>query len=133
MENGDLFLGDLRQRKEIFKSNFKSPLNSCLLLQDNNIAFGNQNGELFQFDLKYSKNIKCLKRNSSPILNLSYFDKDKILATTSDGSCLIWNYEDNKIIADLTGVDYDHIYQAEYSNKNVYTCSRDGKIRKYIL
>jgi len=49
-----------------------------------------------------------------------------------DGSC---SYIDNQqeMCVELTGPDCDPVYKTSFDGTHIYTCCRDGLIRKYNL
>ena len=52
----------------------------------------------------------------------------------ADGSCFSWDLnEANDSIVDFTGPDCDPVYKVVYNQTHVFTCCRDGVIRKYNL
>ena len=59
--------------------------------------------------------------------------------TTSDGSCLNFDLEKFELKTDLSGSDYEQLYDlkllknSNLNEKYCFTTSRDGIIRKYNL
>ena len=68
-ENGGLKIIDIRSRSEIFSMKFKESLQSCNSF-DLNVFIGSCTGELYNFDLRNTKNIEKFKRDSSSILKI---------------------------------------------------------------
>ena len=61
-----------------------------------------------------------------------------ILFPKADGSCFIFDGTINKTsdvncVKDLTGPNWDPVYKVAYNKTHVFTCCRDGLIRKYDI
>ena len=56
-----------------------------------------------------------------------------IWTSSNDGSCLSWDLKNNQIVKDLIGSNFDPLYQFSISNDQLYSCCRDGYIRKYKI
>ncbi len=49
-----------------------------------------------------------------------------------DGCCFVWSEKDEQDVC-FTGPDCDSVYKVRANLREIYTASRDAKIRKYIL
>lgn len=104
------------------------------------IAFaGSQTGDLLQFDLRNPKTGTAMFQlgSGAALLALERQDSKSIWFTTSDGSCILYDFSQGKVIADLMGSDYDPLYDISVAHDvtptTVFTACRDGAVRKYIL
>lgn len=53
------------------------------------------------------------------------------IASTADGSCFTWHFDENNLVIELTGSDCDPVYKIAFNQTHLFTCCRDGFIRKY--
>lgn len=133
-EDGYLRVISLGAKKQIAEFNCQSAVNCCCFLNETHVCCGTQNGFIFLFDL-IGDEIKSWREFRSAILSISPIGgKNGFIASTADGSCFSWDLnEANDSIVDFTGPDCDPVYKVVYNQTHVFTCCRDGVIRKYNL
>jgi len=134
-EDGYIRVIALRSRVTIFKYKCESAVNCCCFINETTVVCGTQNGHIYIFDIE-NKNTPTdsWKEFRSSILSLQKFSPTNgLLVTTADGSCYIRNLKMKINVIELTGPDCDHVYKASYNETHVFTCCRDGFVRKYDL
>lgn len=132
-EDGFLRLVALRSRKQFVELNCESAVNCCCFLNETTVVCGTQDGFVFQYDF-VEKVLKSWKEFRSSILSIvKSFGPTGFIATTADGSCFTANL--NKLVGnvDFIGSDCDPVYKAVSNQTHVFTCCRDGAIRKYNI
>lgn len=132
-ENGVITAIDIRSRKPVFKDKFNEALNACVLKNGIAIA-GSEYGSIIKYDLrKTTKPQSVCKRDKMPILSMVLGSKDTLWATTNDGACFHWDYKNDTMLCNLSGPNYDPLYDIAVYNRDIYTVSRDGFVRKYFV
>jgi len=133
-ENGFLRVHGLRSRTQIFEYKCESAVNCCSFVNECEVICGTQDGHIYLFDLKNKNMLESWKEFRSSILSIKKFEPTKgLIITTADGSCFIRDLNNASQIIELTGPDCDHVYKATYNNTHIFTCCRDGYVRKYDL
>jgi len=136
----------LQSREKFFELPTPSPVNACLALDDRTFVYGLQDGTLAVADVRNLRaSLHVDKESRGSILNLRSFRSGGILVSTQDGSTF---YVPSKVytsaspvegsrgqtVMELTGPDSDPVYRVATQGTNViYTASRDGSVRKYLL
>ncbi|CAF0819515.1 unnamed protein product [Brachionus calyciflorus] len=129
-EDGYLRVLSLRARETIFEFKCESSVNCCCFLSETNIACGTQNGFIYLFNL-IEKKSESWKEMRSTILSIQPLgNHNGFVATTGDGSCFAWNFNEANQVIELTGSDCDPVYKVVYNQTHLFTCCRDGFIRK---
>jgi len=150
--NGDVGGGKvagvvLKSREKFFELPTPSAVNTCLALDDRTFAYGLQDGTFAVADVRNTKSsLHAEKESRGAILHLQPFRSGGFLVSTQDGSVF---YVPNKVLTsafssssggspgtvmELTGPESDPVYKiATQGNNVVYTGSRDGNIRKYLI
>lgn len=94
---------------------------------------------------QFRKPQSVCKRDKMPILSMVLGSKDTLWATTSisswelhltqadDGACFHWDYKNDTMLCNLSGPNYDPLYDIAVYNRDIYTVSRDGFVRKYFV
>ncbi|XP_045340015.1 proteasomal ATPase-associated factor 1 isoform X2 [Leopardus geoffroyi] len=105
------------------------------------LSAGREESEVFRFELSdcsyYSWNhikrvpVQVIHRSGAPVLSLLSF-RDGFIASQGDGSCFIVQ-QDLDYLIELTGADCDPVYKVATWEKQIYTCCRDGLVRRYQL
>ena len=70
-------------------------------------------------------NLELMTRIS--IFKFDYFD------SKGDGSCFVMDLKNPRSVVDLTGPNCDPVYKVVSNDTHVFTCCRDGFIRKYDI
>ncbi|KFZ69465.1 Proteasomal ATPase-associated factor 1, partial [Podiceps cristatus] len=78
-----------------------------------------------------SSPIQVIHRSGAPVLSLLPY-RDGFIASQGDGTCFIVQ-QDLDYVLDLTEADCDPVYKVASWEKQVYTCCRDGIVRRYQL
>jgi WD40 repeat protein len=91
-----------------------------LLLPNNNIVTAHLNN-IKLWDTETGHNIKTLTGHKDSILSLVHVSDNKIVSTSADGTCKIWNFENGELL---------HTFNIYYPNYNLSSLSPDGN---YIL
>eukprot|EP01080_Neovahlkampfia_damariscottae_P012882 gene12882-7303_t len=131
-ENGGFKVIDIRSRCEIFSMKFKESLQSCSSF-DLNVFLGSFTGELYHLDLRNTKNIEQFKRDSSSIHSIKPKNNSMVWTSSNDGSLLLWDLKNKEIVIDLVGSNFDPLYDFSIRKNEVFSCCRDGFIRKYFV
>jgi len=126
-EDGGCYLIDWENKKVIFQFIHNNPLRSCHL--DNGIvSLGSSTGELITFDTRKPEDHLIRKRISpSAILAI----QPNSWTSQQDGSVLHWT--DSSIDMDLTGSNFDPVYDFHVGHDAIYTICRDQRLRKYLI
>lgn len=137
-EDGYLRVVALKSRTTIFEYKCESAVNCCSFMTTTTVICGTQNGHIYIFDIQNNNNnvpLRSWKEFRSSILSIAKFksEMNKVIITTADGSCFIRDLNENSSVIELTGPDCDHVYKAVCNQTHLYTCCRDGFIRKYEL
>nr|KAF6438545.1 proteasomal ATPase associated factor 1 [Molossus molossus] len=89
-------------------------------------------GNIYQLDVRSPRApVQVIHRSGAPVLSLLKF-KDGFVASQGDGSCFIIQ-QDLDYVIELTGADCDPVYKVATWEKQIYTCCRDGLVRRYQL
>ncbi|ELW71870.1 Proteasomal ATPase-associated factor 1 [Tupaia chinensis] len=90
-----------------------------------------QEVNIFHFTLNPRTPVQVIHRSGAPVLSLQSF-RDGFIASQGDGSCFIVQ-QDLDYVIELTGADCDPVYKVATWEKQIYTCCRDGLVRRYQL
>ncbi|KAM4796492.1 proteasomal ATPase-associated factor 1 [Rhinophrynus dorsalis] len=122
----------LHSRDTVFLFEGTEPLNCCAFLSSVSVLTGGQDGKIFHLDVRNTKTpVQIVCRSESPVLSLVPF-RDGYISSQGKGTYFI-NPQDSSQFVELTGQDLEPAFQAATWEKSVYTCCRDGIIRKYHL
>lgn len=134
-EDGYIRVIALKSRATIFEYKCESAVNCCCFMTEITLVCGTQNGHIYVFDIENKSAPKDFwKEFRSSILSVKKFTPTNgLLVTTADGSCFIHNLRMKNNVIELTGPDCDHVYKAVYNETHMFTCCRDGFVRKYDL
>jgi proteasomal ATPase-associated factor 1 len=128
-ENGALNLVDWANGKVIYKYTHKNPLNCCHI-SNGIVQAGSARGELITFDVKAPEKATILHRVSpNAVLRI----RSPMWTCHQDGSVLNWDTDKPNIQIDLTGSNFDPVYDYRMDGSTIYTICRDGKLRKYLI
>ncbi|KAJ1120340.1 hypothetical protein NDU88_008512 [Pleurodeles waltl] len=131
-EDGKLQGVSLQSRQPVFLYSGTDAFNCCTFLSSAYVLAGSQDGNVYQLDVRNpSTPVQTIQRSGAPVLSLMPF-KEGYIVSQGDGSCFIIQQDADHII-ELVGADCDPVYKVAVSEKLVYTCCRDGIIRKYYL
>ncbi|KAF2974219.1 hypothetical protein EK904_013677 [Melospiza melodia maxima] len=102
----------LQSRQPVFLFMGSDAFNCCTFLSSTYILAGTQDGNIYQLDVRNTK--------------------DGFIASQGDGTCFIVQ-QDLDYVLDLTEADCDPVYKVASWEKEIYTCCRDGTVRRYQL
>ena len=129
-ENGSLTVLDVAARKMIFSTNLHSAVN-CVLLTPSCLYAGCQDGKVHI--VKTGEEHTALSSSHSPVLSLLPVCGG-LCVSRQDGSVTIHQLQKSPPIRlDLTGPDIDPVYKVVRVGSMLYTCCRDGAVRKYSM
>ncbi|XP_029457974.1 proteasomal ATPase-associated factor 1 isoform X2 [Rhinatrema bivittatum] len=122
----------LRSRQPVFLFSGSDAFNCCTFLSSIHILAGCQDGNIYQLDVRNTETpVHITRRSGAPVLSLVPC-REGYIASQGDGSCFIIQQDLDHVI-ELTEPDSDPVYKVASWEKLVYTCCRDGIIRKYLL
>lgn len=131
-EDGKLQGVSLQSRQPVFLYAGSDAFNCCTFLSSAYFLGGSQDGNIYQLDVRNTSTpVQTIQRSGAPVLSLVPF-KEGYIVSQGDGSCFIIQQDVDHII-ELVGADCDPVYKVAFSEKLVYTCCRDGIVRKYHL
>ncbi|KAM4701336.1 proteasomal ATPase-associated factor 1 [Discoglossus pictus] len=131
-EDGKLQGVGLHSRVPVFHFDGSDAFNCCTFLSSVSILAGTQDGNIYQLDVRNTKApVQTMSKSGAPVHSLCPL-REGFIASQGDGSCFIIEQDCNHMI-ELTGPDCDPVYKVASSEKLVYTCCRDGIVRKYQL
>ncbi|XP_016063956.1 PREDICTED: proteasomal ATPase-associated factor 1 [Miniopterus natalensis] len=122
----------LQSRQPVFLFTGSDAFNCCTFLSGFLLLAGTQDGNIYQLDVRSPRApVQVIHRSGAPVLSLLRF-RDGFIASQGDGSCFIVQ-QDLDYVIELTGADCDPVYKAATWEKQIYTCCRDGLVRRYQL
>ncbi|NXW34207.1 PAAF1 factor, partial [Phaetusa simplex] len=122
----------LQSRQSVFLFVGSDAFNCCAFLSSTYILAGTQDGNIYQLDVRNTNSpIQVIHRSGAPVLSLLPY-RDGFIASQGDGTCFIVQ-QDLDYVLDLTEADCDPVYKVASWEKQIYTCCRDGIVRRYQL
>ncbi|NXM55024.1 PAAF1 factor, partial [Illadopsis cleaveri] len=122
----------LQSRQPVFLFVGSDAFNCCTFLSSTYILAGTQDGNIYQLDVRNTNApIQVIHRSGAPVLSLLLY-RDGFIASQGDGTCFIVQ-QDLDYVLDLTEADCDPVYKVASWEKEIYTCCRDGIVRRYQL
>ncbi|CAB3977478.1 proteasomal ATPase-associated factor 1 [Paramuricea clavata] len=122
----------LHARQKVFEVTGSAAFNTCCFTSDINVLAGTQDGCLYRYDIRNTcAPLSIVKTSGSSILGMVNYDNGS-LVSTGDGCCFVWSEKDEQDVC-FTGPNCDSVYKVRANKRQIYTASRDAKIRKYIL
>ncbi|XP_077307337.1 proteasomal ATPase-associated factor 1 [Lithobates pipiens] len=122
----------LNSRQSVFTFDGSDAFNCCTFLSSLVILAGSQDGNIYQLDIRNTKvPVQTICKSGAPVLCLVPF-REGFIASHGDGICFILQ-QDSDHLLELTEPDCEPVYKVAVSEKLVYTCCRDGIVRKYQL
>uniref|UniRef100_A0A8C3JR55 Proteasomal ATPase associated factor 1 n=1 Tax=Calidris pygmaea TaxID=425635 RepID=A0A8C3JR55_9CHAR len=122
----------LQSRQPVFLFVGSDAFNCCAFLSSTYILAGTQDGNIYQLDVRNTNApIQVIHRSGAPVLSLLPY-RDGFVASQGDGTCFIIQ-QDLDYVLDLTEADCDPVYKVASWEKQIYTCCRDGIVRRYQL
>ncbi|NXO69828.1 PAAF1 factor, partial [Phainopepla nitens] len=122
----------LQSRQPVFLFVGSDAFNCCTFLSSTYILAGTQDGNIYQLDVRNTDApIQVIHRSGAPVLSLLPY-RDGFIASQGDGTCFIVQ-QDLDYVLDLTEADCDPVYKVASWEKEIYTCCRDGIVRRYQL
>ncbi|KAB0396329.1 hypothetical protein E2I00_018941, partial [Balaenoptera physalus] len=118
--------------REVFLFIGSDAFNCCTFLSGFLLLAGTQDGNIYQLDVRSPRApVQVIHRSGAPVMSLLSF-RDGFIASQGDGSCFIVQ-QDLDYVIELTGADCDPVYKVATWEKQIYTCCRDGLVRRYQL
>ncbi|XP_066555451.1 proteasomal ATPase-associated factor 1 [Amia ocellicauda] len=122
----------LQSRQPIFAFDGSDAFNCCTFLSSVYVLAGTQDGNIYKLDVRCLRTpVQIIHRSGAPVHSLLPF-REGFVVSQGDGGCFILQQDMDHII-ELTGPDVDPVYKAAAWEKSIFTCSRDGLVRKYQL
>ncbi|XP_034851425.1 proteasomal ATPase-associated factor 1 isoform X5 [Mirounga angustirostris] len=122
----------LQSRQPVFLFVGSDGFNCCTFLSGFLLLAGTQDGNIYQLDVRSPRApVQVIHRSGAPVLSLLSF-RDGFIASHGDGSCFIVQ-QDLDYLIELTGADCDPVFKVATWEKQIYTCCRDGLVRRYQL
>nr|XP_033804681.1 proteasomal ATPase-associated factor 1 isoform X3 [Geotrypetes seraphini] len=122
----------LHSRQPVFLFGGSDAFNCCAFLSSVHILAGSQDGNIYQLDTRNTQTpVQVTRRSGAPVLSLMPF-REGYITSQGDGSCFIIQQDLDRVI-ELTEPDSDPVYKVALWEKLIYTCCRDGIVRKYLL
>ncbi|CAH2225749.1 proteasomal ATPase-associated factor 1 [Pelobates cultripes] len=122
----------VQSRTPIFVFDGSDAFNCCTFLSSMSVLAGTQDGNIYTLDVRNTRTpVQTLCKSGAPVLSLMPFGEG-FIASQGDGTCFVLQ-QDSAQVLELIGPDYDPVYKVAAMDKLVYTCCRDGIIRKYQL
>ncbi|NWR99425.1 PAAF1 factor, partial [Motacilla alba] len=122
----------LQSRQPVFLFIGSDAFNCCTFLSSTYLLAGTQDGNIYQLDVRNTNApIQVIHRSGAPVLSLLPY-RDGFIASQGDGTCFIVQ-QDLDYVLDLTEADCDPVYKVASWEKEIYTCCRDGIVRRYQL
>uniref|UniRef100_A0A4X1US71 Proteasomal ATPase-associated factor 1 n=1 Tax=Sus scrofa TaxID=9823 RepID=A0A4X1US71_PIG len=122
----------LQSRQPVFLFIGSDAFNCCTFLSGFLLLAGTQDGNIYQLDVRNPRApVQVIHRSGAPVLSLLSF-RDGFIASQGDGSSFIVQ-QDLDYVIELTGADCDPVYKVATWEKQIYTCCRDGLVRRYQL
>nr|XP_060627260.1 proteasomal ATPase-associated factor 1 [Anolis sagrei ordinatus] len=122
----------LQSRQPVFLFIGSDAFNCCMFLSGIYFLGGTQDGNIYQLDVRNTRApVRIIRRSGAPVLSLMPY-KDGFIASQGDGTCFIMQ-QDLDHIVELTGPDCDPVYKVATWEKQIYSCCRDGTVRRYQL
>uniref|UniRef100_T1IYX6 Uncharacterized protein n=1 Tax=Strigamia maritima TaxID=126957 RepID=T1IYX6_STRMM len=120
----------VRSRQNIFTHPCEAPVNACCQVNSLQTVFGCQNGEIKLLDLRNTRDtVDTWLHSAASILSIIPLNEG-FVCSKLDGSCMYYSPKlDNSW--QLSGPDCDPVYKIAFDETHLYTCCRDGIIRKY--
>jgi len=130
-ENNNLVGVGVRNKKELFKFTCTSAVNCCAFLSEAEFVCACQDGRLYQIDVRnVNEPVASWMNSGAAVLSLLPYKKG-FLASKSDSVCSYYSAVSGEKTFQLTGPDCDPVYKVVTDGSSIYTCCRDGLIRKY--
>ncbi|KAM8976862.1 proteasomal ATPase-associated factor 1 [Pelodytes ibericus] len=122
----------VHSRTPVFVFDGSDAFNCCTFLSSVSILAGTHDGNIYELDVRNTKApVQTVCKSGAPVLSLLPF-RDGYIASQGDGSCLIIQQDSHRLV-ELTGPDCEPVYKVATLDGLVYTCCRDGVIRKYQM
>jgi len=144
-QNGNVEVIELSSRKSVFNLPLDGAVNVCHFLTSSYLVAGTQDGEIVLIDvIKQGKILLQDSSTSSAVLSIfpsQIFPSKSFWVGFYDGRCALYHIitsdekiERFEIVYELSGPDCDPVNRViETSNDFIFTCCRDGIIRKYKI
>ncbi|XP_025065166.1 proteasomal ATPase-associated factor 1 isoform X2 [Alligator sinensis] len=128
----------LQSRQPVFLFVGSDAFNCCTFLSSVYLLAGTQDGNIYQLDMRNTTApVQVIHRSGAPVLSLLPY-RDGFIASQGSPrdlvvpivfilqSCSLYTI-------DLTEADCDPVYKVAACEKEIYTCCRDGIVRRYQL
>ncbi|XP_033865864.3 proteasomal ATPase-associated factor 1-like isoform X1 [Acipenser ruthenus] len=122
----------LQSRQPIFLFEGSDAFNCCTFLSSIYVLTGTQDGNIYKLDTRNAKTaVQTIHRSGAPVYSLMPY-REGFIVSQGDGSCYLIQQDLDHVI-ELTGPEADPVYKAAAWEKCIFTCCRDGLVRKYQL
>nr|AAH88671.1 Unknown (protein for MGC:99093) [Xenopus laevis] len=122
----------LHSRQSVFIFEGSDPFNCCTFISSVGVLAGDLNGNIFHVDIRNPKTaVETVSWSERPVLSLVPF-RDTYIASYGNGTCYIPSKGSDHVLQ-LTGPQKQPVFQVAAWKKLVYSCCRDGFIRKYEI
>jgi len=136
-ENGAVAGYSLGDKSKIFEIRCDSSVNACGFVDNNTLICGSEKGFIYAIDV----------RNASSFLHMIKEDRGIVWSLCAVGKGYWASFGDGSVCyrtldpthnggfseKELSGSDCDPVYRVCSDGRNLYTCCRDAKIRKYSV
>ncbi|KAJ8414655.1 hypothetical protein AAFF_G00038570 [Aldrovandia affinis] len=117
---------------QVFEFLGSDAFNCCAFLSSVYIVAGAQDGNIYQLDVRcLSTPVQVFHKSGAPVHSILPI-REGFIASQGDGGCFLIQQDLDHTI-ELTGPDTEPIYKVASWEKFIFTCCRDGLVRKYQL
>uniref|UniRef100_A0A1B8Y3G4 Uncharacterized protein n=1 Tax=Xenopus tropicalis TaxID=8364 RepID=A0A1B8Y3G4_XENTR len=122
----------LHSRQSVFDFEGSDAFNCCTFISSVGVLAGGLDGNIIHVDIRNPKSaVETVSWSETPVLSLVPF-RDTYVASYGNGTCYI-PLKGSEQVLQLTGPNRQPVFQVAAWKKLVYTCCRDGFIRKYEI
>uniref|UniRef100_A0A803JQM7 Proteasomal ATPase-associated factor 1 n=1 Tax=Xenopus tropicalis TaxID=8364 RepID=A0A803JQM7_XENTR len=122
----------LHSRQSVFDFDGSDAFNCCTFISSVGVLAGGLDGNIIHVDIRNPKSaVETVSWSETPVLSLVPF-RDTYVASYGNGTCYI-PLKGSEQVLQLTGPNRQPVFQVAAWKKLVYTCCRDGFIRKYEI
>lgn len=145
-ESAFVYAIGVHSKRMLFKVKCESAVNCVTFCKESSFAYGTQSGKFYEHDFRnLAQGAKCWHFSKSPIYCILDIKQplNGLMASFQDGTVIFVPISDLDLqspgttpsltIVHLTGSDIDPIYDLSFDGNFIFTSSRDGQVRKYLL
>jgi len=131
-QQASLFFINLQQNKVLHKYKCESAVNVVHPTSNSSVLVGCEDGSLLELDCSASL-LYSNHSSSSPVTALLHLRSGLLLCGRQDGTCTLYNNNNHTKQIILSGSDCDKITGVCKDDEYVFTSSREGVVRKYLI